>query len=94
MAIAKEKVAPHIKTAVSNDARVMVEQTPNVKTLPRLLTAEQLAEITQINVKTLANQRVKGVGFPFLKIGGAIRYDYDVVSAFLENCQKNSTSQM
>jgi hypothetical protein len=69
------------------------DEAQNALSLPRLITPAQLAKIIHIDVRTLANQRVKGTGIPYLKIGAAIRYDMMEVSAFLEKCRHNSTSR-
>jgi hypothetical protein len=39
------------------------------------LTDKQVAEITNKSVQTLRNERWKRQGIPWIKFGGAIRYD-------------------
>ncbi len=59
-----------------------------------LLTSEQAAAILGLRSKTLANWRVQGVEkLPFRRIGGAVRYQYGDLLAFIEHHKKLNTSQ-
>lgn len=54
------------------------------------MTTEEAAEyLTQRGVefkaKTLANQRIKGGGIPFLKLGRRVRYRQEDIDAWLES---------
>lgn len=52
------------------------------RTLPKLLTESQLADLWQCSVRHLANMRVAGL--PFLQIGTSIRYDLVEVTEYLK----------
>ena len=45
-----------------------------------------------LSPKTLANQRVRGDGARFLKVGGLVRYQVRDLTAYLESCRRSSTS--
>ncbi len=45
-----------------------------------------------LSPKTLANQRVRGDGPRFLRIGNRIRYQGADLAAYLESCRRTSTS--
>lgn len=48
----------------------------------KALTEKQVAEMTGLAPQTLRNQRFRGVGIPFLKIGSSVRYlEADVMKA-------------
>ena len=49
----------------------------------KLLREKQAAEILQCSPRTLRNHRCAGIGLPYLKIGGAVRYLEDDVLAAL-----------
>ncbi|HCH4197376.1 TPA: helix-turn-helix domain-containing protein [Vibrio parahaemolyticus] len=51
--------------------------------MDKYLTPKQLSEILQVAEKTLANQRVKGRGVPFVKIEKAVRYRISDIEAYL-----------
>jgi predicted DNA-binding transcriptional regulator AlpA len=60
----------------------MERQAPAV--LPRLLTAEDIAEITGLSVETLAQWRSQRRGIPFLKISrNVVRYRQSDLDAWL-----------
>ena len=44
----------------------------------RLTSARTTAELFDTSEPVLANQRSKGIGFPYLRMGGKIIYDLDV----------------
>jgi len=57
------------------------------KEMLRLLTTKQVAEMLNLNPKTISNARYTGIGIviPFLKLGGGvIRYKEADVMSFLE----------
>ena len=49
-----------------------------------LLTAKQAARYLSISTKWLANQRWKGAGPKFIRVGGAVRYRVSDLEQFLE----------
>ena len=63
----------------------MERQVPTVS--PRLLTAEDIAEITGLSVETLAQWRSQRKGIPFLKLSrNVIRYQQGDLDAWLHGC--------
>lgn len=48
------------------------------------LAENQVFEITGKAVQTLRNDRCKGVGIPYYKVGRSVRYRLDHVLAFME----------
>lgn len=58
-----------------------------------LLTEDQQAKRWGIAPKTLSNQRWRGDGPPFIKIGRLVRYDSDVTDAWLAARSRQSTSE-
>ena len=50
----------------------------------KYLTEKEVVEITRRALPTLRNERHKGEGIPYLKIGRSIRYAYDDVIDFME----------
>jgi hypothetical protein len=59
----------------------------------KLLSETKLAERWEIAPKTLANQRCRGEGVPFIRLGRMVRYDPDVVAAYEAAHMFNSTSE-
>ena len=57
-----------------------------------LLTELQLAERHQRSVKTLRNERLRGAGVPFVKIGRHVRYRVVDILAFEASHRRLSTS--
>ena len=53
----------------------------------RLYTAAQVAEMTGINIQTLAKWRYLNQGFPYVKLGGAVRYEHAVIIAYIRRCR-------
>jgi hypothetical protein len=49
-----------------------------------LMTPDEVATELRVSAKTLANQRSAGVGLPFIRINGVIRYRRSDVVAELE----------
>ncbi len=51
----------------------------------KYLTEKQVAEITQIALSTLRNDRFLGQGIPYIKIGRSVRYSLTDVVNFMES---------
>lgn len=51
--------------------------------LPPIATAKQVAAVLQTTVESLAQDRYRGRGLPFVKIGGRVRYLRADVAAYL-----------
>lgn len=62
-------------------------------TNPVYITTKQLAEMLNMSPRTLEVHRIHGGGIPYLKFGGAVRYDMEDVKKYLEECKRNSTSE-
>ncbi len=58
-----------------------------------LLTENEQAARWGIAPKTLANQRCRGDGPPFIKLGRLVRYDPSVTDAWLSERVRHSTSE-
>ena len=50
----------------------------------KYITEKELSVLTSRAVQSLRNDRFKGRGFPYIKIGKSVRYDEDVVIAIME----------
>jgi len=48
-----------------------------------LATPEQVAELLSVNTTTLAQQRYRGIGLPYVRVGRAVRYRWADVEAYL-----------
>ena len=59
----------------------------------RLLTEKEQADRWNIAPKTLANQRCRGDGPPFIKLGNLVRYDPEVTDQWAAARMVNSTSE-
>jgi hypothetical protein len=59
----------------------------------KLLTEEDLAKLWGVAPTTLANQRWRGDGPPFIKLGRLVRYDSDVADAWAAARMFRSTSE-
>jgi excisionase family DNA binding protein len=55
--------------------------------LEKLLTTEEVAEMTGLSTDTLAQWRSQKRGVRYLKIGGRVRYDLADVHTYLEGCR-------
>lgn len=51
--------------------------------LPPIATAPQVAKVMHMTVDALAQDRYRGRGIPYVKIGGRVRYLRDDVLAYL-----------
>ena len=58
----------------------------------RLLTENEVADVLHVEPTTLRRWRWAGSGPAFVKVGNAVRYDPDDVSAFIEAGRRISTS--
>jgi predicted site-specific integrase-resolvase len=58
-----------------------------------LLDETQVAEILNIKVATLRRWRWSGDGPRFVKLGGAVRYQADEITSFINGGERVSTSQ-
>jgi hypothetical protein len=55
-------------------ARLYVETGIDLSTAPAILTASELASVLSTTVESLANERCRHVGIPFVKHGRRVRY--------------------
>jgi Helix-turn-helix domain len=57
-------------------------------TLPKpddqLATPEEVAEALHVNTTTLAQQRYRRIGLPYIRVGRAVRYRWADVEAYLQ----------
>lgn len=53
----------------------------------KLLTPEDVSELTSIPDTTLAQWRYRKTGIPYLRIGRLVRYDLADVDAYLQRCR-------
>jgi hypothetical protein len=60
--------------------------------LPTLLTESQLAEFRRVTKQTLRNERLRGDGPPYLKVGGRVLYSEEDIAAWLATKRRTSTS--
>lgn len=60
--------------------------------MERKWTSRETAEFLQLSRQTLAAWRWQGVGPPYEKLGGAVRYDPSVVKAWAASRTRQSTS--
>ena len=49
------------------------------------LKEQEVAKLTGFALSTLRNNRFLGKGIPYVKVGRAIRYDYEQVIRFMES---------
>ena len=52
----------------------------------KYLNEKELSEMTGRALQTLRNDRSKGRGFPYLKLGKKILYNEEVVISIMEKC--------
>lgn len=53
--------------------------------IPRYVNEKEVSRITGRAIQTLRNDRFRGQGIPYVKIGKAIRYQLSDVIDFMEN---------
>ena len=58
----------------------------------KYITEKVVSEMTGRAMQTLRNDRFKGRGFPYLKIGKSVRYDEEVVIAVMEGSKVETSS--
>jgi hypothetical protein len=56
--------------------------TNSTQPVRQFITPTMLAARWNISTKTLANNRTRGIGLPFVKVGGSIRYPLDAVEEY------------
>lgn len=56
------------------------------------ITEKELSEMTGRALQTLRVDRVKGRGFPYVKIGNSVRYDQEEVIAIIEKNKVRTSS--
>ena len=52
---------------------------------PRYLTEVEVSDITRMSLSTLRNDRFRGKGIPYVKIGRSVRYNLADVIEFMES---------
>jgi predicted DNA-binding transcriptional regulator AlpA len=57
-----------------------------------VLTPKQAAALLNLSTSWLAKQRLKGGGPPYIKMGGAVRYNATVLQEWMKGKQRLSTS--
>ncbi len=58
----------------------------------RYITEKELSEMTGRALQSLRNDRFKGRGFPYIKLGRSVRYDEEVVIAIMEESKVETSS--
>ena len=53
--------------------------------VPQYLTENDVSKITGVALSTLRNNRSRGHGIPYIKIGRSVRYDVQDVIEFMES---------
>jgi predicted DNA-binding transcriptional regulator AlpA len=56
---------------------------------PKYIDEKEVSRITSRSVQTLRNDRHKGVGFPYVKLGRAVRYNLCDVIEYMERRKVN-----
>ena len=59
---------------------------------PLVLTPKQAAALLNLSTSWLAKQRLKGGGPPYIKMGGAVRYNATILQEWMKGKQRLSTS--
>ena len=55
-----------------------------MRQFPTYINENQVSEITGRALSTLRNERSKGLGIPYIKLGRSVRYDLQDVIEFME----------
>jgi len=55
-----------------------------MENLPQFLTEKQTAKLTGRALSTLRNERSKGVGLPYYKVGRSVRYSENDIVEWME----------
>jgi predicted DNA-binding transcriptional regulator AlpA len=58
----------------------------DISVLRRFLTEAQVADVTHISQRTLQKWRLFGHGPRYVKLRGAVRYEWADVEAWIESC--------
>jgi hypothetical protein len=74
--------------SISQPASTMPTATPH----QLVLTPKQAAGLLNLSASWLAKQRLKGGGPPYIKMGGAVRYNATVLQEWMKGKQRMSTS--
>jgi len=56
----------------------------------RFLSPKEVKELTGRGIQTLANERSRGEGIPFYRVGRSIKYRMPDVLNYMENCRVNT----
>ena len=70
----------------------MSDKPQSLSPIRRRLDTNQAAELLGLSARTLSTWRCRGDGPPFLKIGGAVRYDEQALEAWAATRARTSTS--
>jgi predicted DNA-binding transcriptional regulator AlpA len=60
---------------------------------PKLLKPVAAAAYLGLSESTLAKRRMRGEGPPYIKIGGAVRYEVPALDKCVAQCAQRSTSE-
>ena len=63
------------------------------KSLPELLTTEEVSDVLKVKVGTLGTWRYKGIGPNYLKVCGVVLYKKSDISKFLEGSAEQPQQQ-
>jgi hypothetical protein len=69
-----------------------MEKKVNTVPTPRFVRAGVAAEMIGLAEQTLAQRRCRGDGPPFIKLGGAVRYDLRDLETWMLSHRRTSTS--
>jgi hypothetical protein len=61
----------------------MIEKPKSISVSKRFYSERDLAEVLGVSVKTLQGHRIRGIGAPWKRIQGSIRYPIDLLEAWL-----------
>ena len=56
------------------------------------ITEKELSAMTGRALQTLRNDRFKGIGFPYFKLGKSVRYDEEVIIDIMEKSKVETSS--
>lgn len=76
-----------VKAAVAEALAAVQSRRQAVEPLPQLMTDAEVAKLLGMSLTLLRNNRWKGRGIPYLKIGRNVRYRAEDVMAFLNNAK-------
>lgn len=58
----------------------------------KYITEKELSAMTGRALQTLRNDRFKGKGFPYIKLGKSVRYDEDLAISIMEKSKVETSS--